>query len=507
MLRSDLFEVAPAPSFAGACGRLPRHVRPVEGEILISWAVQLGRELGLSPRELCTHAFGVDVTKTPGWWRRPDTDALVRIAGRTGLPIERLQAMTLTGWAEAFDDENNGRFSSERWRGGAPGRPRMAICPRCIAEAPRSNLQLVWMLGWTGVCARHGIVLVRTCSSCGKALRMPRLGNAGPFDLLACRSCGASLQGGVAYAAHERAAELQDALVEGKRTGVTALPNLGPLDWRLTIALADVLLAMVWVEGASDRRQRLFARIARELAPVSLDPVTTPWASNYGGLLILSWLLEDLDARLRRAVAILCAPHLDRLLARVPYVDEDLGVCLAPLLVGAVAKPAETRRAWRTWINGLPESAMALRARATHERYRHRRQRLVAFAELKDGASIEEAVTKVGVAPKSLYRWLHRGAADGLEAVLERPTGKPALTSAQAETLGRWIAADRRRQSRRTIAAKANELFGIDLNLDAASKLLAKHGRAKPGRRRRLWGPKHGPRRKDGSTHDPAPGS
>ena len=58
----------------------------------------------------------------------------------------------------------------------------------------------------------------------------------------------------------------------------------------------------------------------------------------------------------------------------------------------------------------------------------------------------------------------------------------------------------------RAIAARAKEAFGIELNRDATSKLIAKHGRAKPGRRRRLWGPKHGPRRRAGSTHHPAPG-
>jgi|HubBroStandDraft_6_1064221.scaffolds.fasta_scaffold114792_1 transposase len=505
VLRSDLFEVAPAPPIAGAAPRLPRHVEPAAGEVLFSWVAQLGRELGLPARAFCAHAFGADMTKAPDWWRRPGANLLMRIASRTGLPRQRLQAMTLTGWVTAFGDEDDDRFGAGRWRGRAPGRRHMAICPRCLAEAARPNLQLTWILGWTGVCSRHGIVLERACPSCWKSLRPTNFTATKLSDLFACRRCGASLKSAAAHGAHVRAVELQDALIEGKRTGATALPGLGTLDWRTTIALADVLLAMVWVEGANERRQRLFARIANDLGPTGRDPVTTPWTSNYGGLLILAWLFEDLEARLRAAVAILCGPRLDGLLARVGYIDDDLRGRLAPLLAGAVAKPAKNRRAWRPWIDGLPENAAVLRERATRERYRHRRQRLTAFAELKDGVSIKEAAAKIGVAPKSIYRWLRRGAANGLEAALERPTGKPALCGAQAEALGQWIAADRRRQGRRIVAAKASELFAIDLNLDAASKLLAKHRRAKPGRRRRLWGPKHGPRRKAGSTHDPAP--
>ena len=505
MLRSDLFEVAPAPPIVGVAPRLPRHVEPADGEALFSWIAQLGRELGLPARALCAHAFGADTTKAPDWWRRPGAGILMRIAGRTGLPLERLQAMTLTGWVTAFGDEDDDRFGAGRWRGRAPSRRRMAICPLCLADGARPNLQLAWMLGWTGICSCHGIVLERTCPSCGKMLRLPNFNATKPLDLFACGRCGASLKSAAVHGAHMRTIELQDALIEGKRTGTTALPGLGTLDWRTTVALADVLLAMVWVEGANERRQRLFARIAGELRPTGRDPVTTPWTSNYGGLLILAWLFGDLEARLRAAVATLCGPHLDGLLARVSYMDDDLRGRLAPLLAGAVAKPAATRRAWRPWIDSLPESAAVLRERAARERYKHRRQRLTAFAELRDGVPIDEVAAKIGAAPKSIYRWLHRGTATGLEAALERPTGKPGLSSAQAEALGQWIAADRRRQGRRIVAAKTSELFGIDLNLDAASKLLAKHRRAKPGRRRRLWGPKHGPRRAAGPNHDPVP--
>ena len=508
MLRSDLFEVAPAPHGAGAVLRLPRHVEPVDGEALFSWVAQLGRALELAPRAFCTHAFGVDVAKAPDWWRRPVLGVLLRIASRTGIPPERLQAMTLTGWETAFGDEDDDRFGSGRWRGRTSGRRgNMAICPCCVAEAARPNLQLTWTLGWTGVCSRHGVMLDSTCPCCGKMLQTPKLSAAEPFDLFACRRCGASLKGAAVRGAHAGAVELQDALIEGKRTGMTVLPGMGPLDWRATIALADVLLAMVWVEGANERRQRLFARIARELRPTGLDPAPLPWTANYGGLVILAWLLGDLEARLRCAVAILCAPHLGGLLARVPDMDDDLRSRLAPLLAGAVAKPAETRRAWRRWIDGLPESPAVLRERAAGERYKHRRQRLTAIAELKQGTSVEIAAAKVGVARNSIYRWLHRGAAAGLEAALERPAGKQALSSAQAEALAQWIAGDRRRECGRIVAAKAKELFGVDLNPDAASKLLAKHRHAKRGRRRRLWRPKHGPRREGGSTQDPASGS
>ncbi|WP_245479242.1 MULTISPECIES: hypothetical protein [unclassified Mesorhizobium] len=52
------------------------------------------------------------------------------------------------------------------------------------------------------------------------------------------------------------------------------------------------------------------------------------------------------------------------------------------------------------------------------------------------------------VQPTSVYRWLDRGIEHGLEATLERPTGKPVLTSAQSEALAQWIRAARANQNR-----------------------------------------------------------
>ncbi len=65
MLRSDLFEVAPAPARLGGHVRLPRHVAPLDGEALVSWVAKLGAELGMTPRAFCRDAFGVDARLDP----------------------------------------------------------------------------------------------------------------------------------------------------------------------------------------------------------------------------------------------------------------------------------------------------------------------------------------------------------------------------------------------------------------------------------------------------------
>ena len=514
MLRSDLFEVAPWPApFHGRAG-LPRHVAPVDGEALISWVAALSTVLGMTPRVLCRDAFGVDVRRDREWWRRPDPPALKRIESRTGVDATRLVEMTLCDWAATPNDEEADRFAANRWTVRENGKARLGridVCTECIAEAPRPHLQLIWTLGWAGACPRHETALSGRCPFCGKALRLRGLTGLEPIDFL-CRRCAAPLTHAESLPAHPAVLDLQAALAAGKRSGTTILPGIGALNWPTTMALADVLLAMLWTRRtkkqrdylAPRRRDRLFAGICRDLGMTESEWQRIPWKENYGGLLFLAWLLGDLGQRLPRTIATLLTPRLEGLLA--PFTDFEAIVKdrLRGILAAASTKRPEGQRAWKPWLDSL--SASHLREQSMQDRYKHRRQRLRALAELKDGALVEAVATLVGVEPRSVYRWLHRGAAGGLEAALERPTGKPALTGVQAEAMGQWIAGDRLRQNRQAIAVRAREMFGVDLDLDAASKLLTKHRRAKPGRRRRLWGPKHGRRRRAGSIHDPAPG-
>lgn len=513
MSLSDLFEVAPAPALSRDRTGLPRHVAPIEGEALISWVAVLSAVLGMTPRVLCRDAFGVDVRRDSEWWRRPDPSTLKRIESRTGVDVTRLVEMTLCDWAADPNDEQADRFAANRWTAHESRKARLGrvdVCMQCLSEAPRPHLQLIWTLGWAGACPRHGTTLTGKCPSCGKPLWLRGLTGSEPIDFL-CGRCAAPLTHAESLPAHPAVLDLQAALVAGKRSGTTILPGIGALDWRTTMALADVLHAMFWTRHtnrqrdflAPRQRDRLFAGVCRDLGMIESERRRIPWKENYGGLLLLAWLLDDLDERLSRSIATLLTPHLERLLAPFTDFDDVVKIRLRGILAAASAKRPKGRRAWRPWLDSL--SASRLREQSMQDRYKHRRQRLRALAELKDGASVEAVAALVGAKPHSIYRWLHRGASGGLEAALERPTGKPALTGAQAEELGKWIAGNRLRQSRRAIVDRAREIFGVDLDLDAASKLLAKHRRAKPGRRRRLWGPKHGPRRA-GSIHDPAPG-
>lgn len=509
-MRSDLFAVTALPPVPAMTGLLPLHVAPQNGEALASWITRLSVDLRLSPLALGRMAFGIDAAVDPEWWRRPSAETLALIAKRTGVSIRELAAMTFTGWASAWDDETPQRLGGRR-RSASPPRYsrsdcRVNICPLCLAEDRRGYLRLLWMNGWAGACPEHRVILTGRCPSCRCVLRVAGLNARQPVELTICRKCGAKLARAAGDPAHPSTLRLQGVLIAGKQSDRTELPSAGTLDWPSTMALIDVLLGMVWIDIQRKYCGRLFARVANDLKLGERNNIV--WGSNYGGLLILAWLLDDLAMRLPAAIAILHAPRLDRLLARLPDLSSEISDRLRVILTAATASPPKGRRSWCNWIKALPETGIDLRARARRERYKLRRQRLFAFAAIRDGATVEVAAESVGVTARTLYRWLHQGAAHGLEAALERPRRRSQLSGAQAEALGRWIATDRSHQHRRAVINAALDQFGIVLRPDQVSGLLRVHRRAKPGRRHRPWKPKlQRATQVAGPTHDPAPRS
>ena len=132
----------------------------------------------------------------------------------------------------------------------------------------------------------------------------------------------------------------------------------------------------------------------------------------------------------------------------------------------------------------LPETGEQLRARAAIDRFPHRRARLLALADVRDGMPVELAAEAAGVLPRTLYVWIKRGAKGGLESALDRQRG--ALNQAQAIEIAKWIAEAPTNQPRWRANRVKNEVlrrFGLEVSLDVANHLLRKHG---PWARRRV---------------------
>jgi len=491
--RSDLFAVTVLPPVQARVCALPLHVAPAEDEALASWIISLAATLKLSPLALCRMVFEIEAAADREWWRRPSADTLAVIGSKTGIDIGVLEAMTFAGWSHARDDERPERFDG-RYSSASPARAsrsrRIRICPICSAEDARAYLRLLWMTGWAGVCPKHRIALTGRCPSCRVALYADNLKARRPAELIACRKCGAKLAGDGGEPAHETALHLQQMLLMAKQSGRLTLPRIGDLEWSTMMALIDVLLGTVWIGTALKYRRQLFKRINNDLGLGEDQAERIPWRTNYGGLLILGWLLKDLNAHLRAAVAILHTGHRERLLAQMPDLSGEMRERLRAILLPAAASPAQGKGSWRNWIDTLPESGAALCERALGERYRLRRPRLFALAAIRDGATVPDAAESVGMKPRAIYRLLDCGARHGLEVALARPRRRNnKLSGAQAEMLGRWVASARPHHHRKAIIAQALAMFGIRLNSDEAYAVLRVHCRAKPGRRRRLWKP------------------
>ncbi|MDA9397977.1 hypothetical protein XH79_03860 [Bradyrhizobium sp. CCBAU 45389] len=268
-------------------------------------------------------------------------------------------------------------------------------------------------------------------------------------------------------------------MLEGRPAGIIDLPEVGTLSWPVAVALFDVLLGTVWIDTKPAARDQLFARIARDLNTEPLGEV----ADAYRGLAILAWMFEAWPMRAQAALAILRAARPRRQLRRWPNLDAAIRGPVEQLLFAAwpdESHPPE-RAWWRAWIDTLPETGEDLRAQAARERLPHRRVRLLAIADVRDGLPVEVA----DVIPRTLYRWIRRGAKGGLDAALERPRWHQ-LSEPQVMELAEWIATaspDGPRWRANRVQNEARRRFGVEISLHIAGRFLRKYG---PWRRRKV---------------------
>jgi hypothetical protein len=173
-------------------GRLPLHPRPLPHEALSSWVDRLARAYGLNGAAFLRRA---SIAEAPpdaaGLDEAPDPHLVEALSGRTGVPVERVCAMTLARYAPALIDSlapapglfaaYAGRFGwyvpparrrAEPWPGAGgtwvPWRSgdllgRLArCCPACLAGDPVPYVRLHWRLSWMASCPLHGAALVPT---------------------------------------------------------------------------------------------------------------------------------------------------------------------------------------------------------------------------------------------------------------------------------------------------------------------------------------------------------
>ena len=441
---------------------------------------------GISPEALLFGDGECDLATYPEWWRKPDPLLIAAIARGTGVPGDHVHALTFADWPyDGRDDALPERFDRQRFTVEQPSRQtrRIGVCPQCFSEDDVPYVRRTWTLGWLTACPTHGTVLVRTCPECGAKLRLPTLSSRDHFAPDRCPRCAFRLARATNRLAAKPVLRFQQRVVEGRPAGTIDLPEVGTLTWPVAVALFDVLLGMVWIDTKPVARDQLFARIARDLNSEPFGEI----ADTYQGLAILAWMFEAWPARTQAAIAILRAARTRRQLQRWPYLDVAIRGPVEQLLLAAWPDERHTyeRTWWRAWIDMLPETGDDLRAQAARERLPHRRARLRAIADVRDGLPVEVAAEVADVTPRTLYRWLKRGAKGGLDAALERPRWHY-LTEPQVMELSEWIATaspEGPRWRANRVRNEARRRFGVEISNYVAERMLRKHG---PWRRRKV---------------------
>lgn len=285
---------------AESCSRptrplLPLYVEPAPEEALLSWLLRLATRLRVSLRALMAAGVGVDDRKLGSqWWCRPPEWLLVRISERTGISLGRLRVMTFEGFEPAYrDDEASGRFTGRRYDSlAAQSRGyRFVVCGECLKSDVSAYLRRHWLLGWMAVCPDHGTILIERCSACHATLRVAPFATRASFSPVTCIRCDAHLLRGPAVLAHPSVRRLQTAFLRGKCNAAAELDGLGELTWKEMVAMADVLIGMVWTDLTMAEQERLWIPYTQAFRHEPRQP-TEIFSARHDSLCFLAWLID-----------------------------------------------------------------------------------------------------------------------------------------------------------------------------------------------------------------------
>lgn len=464
---------------------IPAYIESMPGEALASWLCRLAGKIGLPPVAFIRHAFGIDCRSDAQWWRRPSREQLATVAAGTGVSLERLAAMTLTDWSVARLDEHAQRLSAQ-YALHPPVRHEadrfIAACLRCLAEDEHPYVRRDWMIGWQAVCPRHQCRLLHRCPTCRAELRIGNLRSREAVVMDRCLRCGSPWRQLGAPAANPTVIDLQGRLLDMKHRGVAVLPGLGRVEWASFMTVADLVAAAMWRETADYHRERLFERILRDLDMPADDRVLVEWPSNYGALLTLAWLTADLPARLELMLEELHAPGIEGLLYQLPDLDDELRRRLPDLLGPAWHHRQQEvpGKEWQVWLKSIVASGMDFRTMARKEMRQGYTERLVVFAMLAEGRSIEEAAAWAGLKPETIERWIEVAVTYGIYMVIEKPARVCDLTPDQAREIRQWLASATWLLSPRTgwradhVRGEIARRFDLNISVSAAQSLLPK---------------------------------
>lgn len=157
--------------------RWPLHPSPREGEALSSWLNRVAVCYQMDIPDLLEHDLGqgqvndLDIAPPPS--------LLTVLSQRSGIDLDRLRCMSLTGWVpwllDSLDDQLPAALETyacqfsillpkrsrktrliTRWRAWLPNQPIRRACPLCLNDPVNQVVLLAWRLPLMLSCPRHG---------------------------------------------------------------------------------------------------------------------------------------------------------------------------------------------------------------------------------------------------------------------------------------------------------------------------------------------------------------
>ena len=278
-------------------GRLPLHPRPLPHEALSSWLDRVAAAYGLKRSRLLHLAFDADRVPSD---RELDLGhgppgLATALSERTGVPSERIHAMTLAGYvpkliptAEAqpglFDAyvRRSGwlmptvRWSSAREKPSGPWAPWHAedllsplprCCSQCLVTDDIPYVRLHWRLAWMASCPLHGEMLVPLSvrSWLVQFLRQREPSHAAP-DLLALdRITLAAATTGMAILPHGSGQVPGGAWLRALRTLLDEVAH--PMVWSGHLGRAELTEAWPGADGMPDALRGCQSATFEQLPP------------------------------------------------------------------------------------------------------------------------------------------------------------------------------------------------------------------------------------------------
>jgi transposase-like protein len=155
----------------------PAPIKPLEDELLSSWLVRLSEAHGLTFSNFCRAVWPKKGVRLLDLEILPKAEVLNTLTEKTGTPMARVEATTLTeydGPLFIVSSPRNVQWVIRYGRNRNREAPQCGLqyCPECLKEDQYPYFRRQWRLAIVVICPRHRLQLRDCCHWCGQAVRI-----------------------------------------------------------------------------------------------------------------------------------------------------------------------------------------------------------------------------------------------------------------------------------------------------------------------------------------------